>query len=87
MDLLRLGDGRFHRFLRLKPEVRHQRGVRGPGHKDPGRVFEPLQGIGGHDPVDGVEPVAEAVLVEVFGPMGEVFFEEIPDFVRVRGSG
>ncbi len=57
MDLLSLGNRRFHRFFRDKPEMLRQCGVLGPGAEDAGRVAEALQRVGGHDPVDGMASV------------------------------
>ena len=35
----------------------------------------------------GMEAVAEAVLVDALGPVGEILFEEVADLVRVARAG
>jgi hypothetical protein len=46
-----------------------QCGVLGPGAEDAGRVAEALQRVGGHDPVNGMEAVAESVTRELTGTL------------------
>lgn len=37
--------------------------------------------------MNGMETVAEAVLVDALGPVGEILFEEVADLVRVARAG
>jgi hypothetical protein len=62
-------------------------GSSGASHEDPGCVPEPLQWVGCHDAVDGMEAIAEAVLVDVLRSVKEILLEQVLDLVRIPRSG
>src|SRR5574341_863058 len=76
VDRLCHGDGLLHALGGLKPDVSDKFGRPGSCDDDPADVLHAPQGIAGHEAVDGMKGIAEAVLVDVFRPVGEILLEE-----------